>query len=149
MTTLHLGEIDQPYQQPSGRRPSRRAAPATTFEVAEILEAKYHVMQAFYDVNQQQIADDLADGLKNAADALMMGASPTLDPFGSATGKIETAFKQFLDTKVMDRLGIPGVPTKASLLGISHRFKNRRGTPGRPSFVDTGLFLASFRSWVE
>jgi hypothetical protein len=51
--------------------------------------------------------------------------------------------------KEMDRLGYPGVPTKASLDGVSHRFKNKRGAPGRPSFSDTGLYEDSFVAWID
>jgi hypothetical protein len=56
-------------------------------------------------------------------------------------------FRQFLDREEMNGL-VAGVPTKAALGGARHgRGKiTRRGQ--RPSFIDTGIFRASFRCWA-
>ena len=78
---------------------------------------------------------------------MLMGAPPRTDPFAAGTSAVEQQFKSFIGAKGLD--GDPGVPTLASLRGVSHRFKNRRGAPGRPSFVDTGLYLNSFKAWVD
>jgi len=51
--------------------------------------------------------------------------------------------------KEVEKLGIPGVPTKAALRGVNHRLKHpyrRRGA--RPSFVDTSLYMSSFKAWA-
>jgi hypothetical protein len=77
-----------------------------------------------------------------------MGAPPSIDAFGAAQGKIDALFRKFLTSKEMDGLGIPGVPTLASLEGISRRFKRGHG-PARPSFIDTGLYESDFKSWVD
>ena len=138
---LHLGVAVLPYASP-GRQ--------TTGDVAGWLESKYGVMGKFYERHEQDVANDLAESVKNAAEAMMMGAPATLDPFGAATSQIETRFKQFLSNKEMDALGVPGVPTAASLKGVSHRFKRpyvRRGP--RPSFVDTGTYQSSFKAWLS
>lgn len=147
MTTLHLGVIDQPY-----------ADGATTGDVAEILEDKYHVMEVFFESRINDVTDALEKSIQGALDALDMGAPvENIDPFGSATADIEAAFRHFLDSKEIESLGIPGVPTQAALDGVSHRFKNPRykKTKGgkkvkrapRPSFIDTGLYEASMKAW--
>ena len=72
----------------------------------------------------------------------------TQDPFADAMSHGEALFRTFLEQKDMDGL-VGGVPTAASLAGVSHRFKRRKGTPGRPSFVDTGQFSAAFKMWAD
>ena len=152
MTTLHLGVVEVPYghEPPAAKtkKKTQQITGETTGDVASILEAKYHVMEIFWQLHGQELADGLTRSLLNSLEALLMGSPVTQDPFGGALGEIEDRFKQFLTLKEMDSLGYPGVPTRASLLGVSHRFKNKRGSP-RPSFVDTGLYENSFKSWVD
>jgi len=155
MPTLHLGVVDLPYNEtpePTNRPRKKKAAagPAvTTGDVAEWLERKYHVMEHFAELHMEDVvAPALENSLQGALESVLMGAPTHLDPFGGATSAIEDAFKRFIDTKEMDRLGYPGVPTKASLIGIRRRFKNRRD-PGRPSFQDSALYEGSMRAWVD
>lgn len=148
---LHLGVADVPYNLRPSRRRKSAAGTKTTGDVAEILEAKYHIMEVFFEEEKTGIAADLEDGLVGAVESLMMGAPVRLDPFGSGTSAIEDRFKTFLSTSAIEKLGIPGVPTQAAIQGVSHRLKRPRAktNPRRPSFIDTGLFQASFKSWVE
>ena len=141
MPTLHLGVIDQPYQ--TGRE--------STGDVAEILEAKYEVMGHFVKKHEQDIANDLENSLEGALENVLLGGPPSSDPFAAATSAIDNRFKKFLSLKEMDALGVPGVPTQASLAGYSKRFKQKqkKGRGPRPSFIDTGLYQASFKSWVD
>lgn len=160
MPKLHLGVIEVPYGNveppaPPPKKPGKRprVAPGagqgkTTGDVAEILEAKYHVMEIFAQINGQKMADSLVNSLQGTVESLMMGAPLTQDPFGTATSEIDEMFKKFIDQKVMDSLGYPGVPTKAALAGRSHRFKTKHG-PERPSFYDTGLYVDNFKSWLD
>lgn len=155
MPTLHLGVVDLPYQndpEPTNRPRKKKTAggPAvTTGDVAEWLERKYHVMEHFAELHMEDVvALALENSLQGALESVLMGAPTHLDPFGGATSAIEDAFKRFLSQKELDQLGYPGIPTRASIEGISRRFKSRRN-PGRPSFVDTGLMATSFRAWVE
>lgn len=153
MPILHLGVIDQPYNQrpaPSNRkRPKVAAGMQTTGDVAGWLETRYHVMEIFYEVHKDDVfAKALEDSVEGALQSLLMGAPATIDIYGSATSAIEIAFKKFIDTKEMDSIGVAGVPTHASIIGIRSRFKNRRD-PGRPSFQDTGLYETSFKAWVD
>lgn len=147
MPKLHLGVIDLPYSAAPSKT-MKKSASVTTGDVAEFLESKYHVMEVFYEQNKSVVAKNLEVSIKNSLESLLLGAPTTIDPFGAATGAIEHDFKQFLLQKQMDALGYPGVPTQASLEGVSHRFANKKGAPGRPSFIDTGLYQSSFKAWV-
>jgi len=156
--TLHLGVLDQPYahegpEPPQRGRRRRRVATGTqtTGDVATWLENRYHVMRHFYELHEGDVAAAMENSLAGAVETALMGgpSGPGAHAFDTAMGEVKQTFSTFLTLKEMDALGYPGVPTLASLLGISHRFKDRRGTPGRPSFIDTGLYETSFRSWVD
>jgi hypothetical protein len=179
MPILHLGVIDLAYLPPqptgpAGKAPKRvpkkprakiharwraKYANLTTGDVAEILEAKYHIFEVFYREHEQDVANDVTDSMQGAVESYLMGAPLNLNPFGSATSSIENRMKQFLANREMDALGIPGVPTEAARFGVSHRYKsgfNRVKIGGkfysgvaRSSFIDTGLFQASMTAWVD
>jgi hypothetical protein len=142
--TLHLGVVVQPY-----RSRSAKAAAMSTGDVAEILEAKYGLYSAFWRVHQQDCAGDLEVSLGGAMESLMMGRA--VDAWGSATQAINQRFRDFINSKEAERVGMLGVPTKAAQLGVNHRLKHpyRKSNPRRPSFRDTGLLVNSFRSWVD
>ena len=135
---LHLGVVDFPYATPGGQ---------TTGDVAVILEAKYGIMGKFYEVNQAKVAHALEQALADSLDNVLMGAPLTDGPFEAGLSDIRHEFDVFITTKQLDGL-VDGVPTAAALAGVSHRFKSKKGPP-RPSFVDTGLYLASFKAWME
>lgn len=146
MTTLKLGVVDIPY---AGAPGSKGQTSQTTGDVAEILEAKYGVMAYFADRHTDDIAGALTEAVEGSLENLMMGAPPSNDPFGAATGKIEQMFRKFLDDEEMR--GQPGVPTKAAQRGINHRLARpyAHENPRRPSFIDTGLYQNSFTAWIE
>lgn len=158
-TVLHLGVIDIPYANPPAEMKKNRTHPAhspgteTTGDVATWLENKYHVVEVFYSLYEDQIVDDVANAMGDAVDALMSGAPvDSIDPFSpGALSAIQTRFKQFLSNQEIEGLGIPGVPTQAALDGVSHRHKSgfTRGRKRRPSFIDTGLYQASFIAWAD
>lgn len=159
MTTLHLGVSDVPYsvlETPAQRRARTRkgkkhsaSANKTTGDVAEILEAKYHVFATFYELHAPEIVAAFEESVMDAMESQLSGAPMGLNATGAAEAAVSDLFQKFIENKEMDRLGIKGVPTQASLDGVSHRFKNKRGQPGRPSFVDTGLYVGSFRAWID
>lgn len=144
MTTMQIFE-----QLRKGKPPSRRAVlgTVTTGDVATFLENKYQVMQMFYEAHEEEIAEALESSLGGALETLLMGGPHTTSAFGAATSDIETLFRKFLESREMDSL-VPGVPTKASLEGISPRFKRGKG-PVRPSFIASGLYENSFTAWVD
>lgn len=150
--TLHLGVADVPYGPPpsKGKKKPPKSTGITTGDVAEILEAKYHVMRIFFEMHDEEVINYLGDGLKDALEALFSGAPISLDPFGEGCSKIEDRFKQFLSQREMERLGYPGVPTKAAIKGVNHRFRHPYASANmrRPSFIDTGQYQASFKAWV-
>jgi hypothetical protein len=161
---VFLGVIDLPYveapepprkvaqarkgkQRPRGKKTPPEAGTRTTGDVAEILEGKYHVMETFYDLHEEEIAEDFAESTAGALEDLLLGAPPR-DPLAGAASKVEDRFHRFLELKEMDETSTPGVPTRASLRGVNHRLKIRRGAP-RPSFIDTGLYDSSFKVTTE
>ncbi len=148
MTTLHLGVIDQPYDEG-----------ATTGMVAEILEDKYHIMEVFFESRIDDVAKALEVSIQSALDQLedMNASVENIDPFGAATAIIESEFRHFLDSQEIEKFGIPGVPTQAALDGVRTSYKNPTGNKNkrgkrvkhgpRPSFIDTGLYNASMKAW--
>jgi hypothetical protein len=148
---LHLGVIDIPYanapKEYKAHKDHVTPGTETTGNVAVWLENKYHVMETYYELRGQFVADALAESLKSVLEDLMMGAPVTIDPFGSGTSQIESDFKATLSQRLLEGI-IPGTPTMAAQKGVSRRFKSGYGPLNRPSFIDTGLYQASFKSWI-
>ncbi|HAW3351299.1 TPA: hypothetical protein ACGSHR_002887 [Escherichia coli] len=136
MITFHLGVIDIPYEDED----------TTTGDVAEYLEEKYQIMQMFFDRYGSDIADLMSNDLAASLENMMAGSPPSNDPLAESMSRIHDLFVAFLDNQEMD--GMPGVPTRRALLGISKRFKEKRGEP-RASFIDTGTYQAAMRAWVS
>ena len=157
MTILHLGVVDQPYvnkpkkiPKKTPKRPRKaQAGEKTTGDIATILEAKYHIMELFYREEREKIKALMHDAIEGAVEDLLSGAParPNMSPFEAAAPQIEALFRDFLDKKRLDNLW-PGIPTMAALKGVNHRLKIKRGMP-RPSFIDTGLYEASFKAWFD
>ena len=170
--TIHLGVVDQPYNQAPkkfARRGASSVSNSTTGDVAEILEAKYKVMETFVEIHGNDViipafeealqggVDDLLSALagsgdvRNVGGVLVESGAGTLNPniFGTATGKIDQAFRKMLDDKELDGV-VSGLPSAAAQRGVNHRLKRPyvKRAP-RPSFVVTGLLQNSFRSWVS
>ena len=123
--------------------------PKTTYQVAQILEAKYGILQTFYNMNEQKIIDSLVESYENAISDIGFGADPmALDPAGAASSWIQHEFKESLSRQAYDGV-IRGVPTQASLTGRSRRFKKGYKTGTRASFIDSGLYQSSFQVWVD
>ena len=167
MTTLHLGVLDFPYQPSQSTTPQPKKAPKrpgrsrvhkrhakkyqniSTGDVAEILEAKYHIFEVFFREHEADIAKDIENSLGGAIESLLMGGPVRLDAFGSATSSIEARMKKFIADSEMEHLGYPGVPTGAALRGVDHRKKHPYAKrAARPSFLDTTTFQGSMKSWV-
>jgi hypothetical protein len=168
MPVLHLGIIDTPYTSDTSpaltraqiRRNRRNAVRAafgeqefhgTTGDVAEILEAKYHVYEHFWESHGQEAADAITEAFRDFLNDRLSGSGANAPNYLSAESTIQTAFNKFIDSKEMDGLGYPGIPTGASLKGVNHRLLHpfAKGNPVRPSFKDTGLYEQSFRAWFE
>jgi len=141
---ISLGVIDLPYDDEKG---------VTTGDVAEILESEYGVMASFVDLHEADILDAVENALVGHMENMMLGAPPTDSPLAGAASTIEKEFRNYLDAEEMSQVaGIAGhsagVPTKAALKGVSKRFKRKRGAR-RPSFIDSGMYQASFHVEVK
>lgn len=162
MPTLHLGVNDIPYADPDpqphkaakarrgkANKPRRKSKTGTetTGDVATFIENKYHLMQTFFDQNDQVIADAFANGMAGAIEDLISGA-PIRDPFAGINAEVTAGFQAWLTLGLDEEAGIEGVPTKAALERRSLRFKNKRGPNRRPSFIDTGAYEGSFQAWI-
>jgi hypothetical protein len=164
--TLNLGIVDVPYANPKkpkkkgkkgkGKKTNRAkeegsTVTKTTAEVAEILEAKYGVMDTFAFARLPDIAAKLEDSIAGQLETMMMGGHASGNPFASAESAIETMFRDFLFKQQIESFGIAGVPTAAALRGVNHRLKHpyAKGNPRRPSFIDTGLYMAHFKAWFS
>ncbi len=154
---LVLGVLEQAYSD------AKSGGATTTGEVAEILEKRYHVMETFYDVNQEKIKKWITESMQKIIEAKFQGAPVDRNPFLMVTQKIQNEFKTFLLSRQMEHLfgqltqaeaeyfltktgGFTGRGSK----GYSKRFqKPGAKRKSRPAFIDTGLYMASFRSWIN
>ena len=130
--TVHLGVAVMPYSHTetvSGKRGRKKGTPPveytqTTGDVAEKLEDKYGIMDFFWKNHQQEIVTALEGAIEGAFESVMMGAPTPSQPLAEGTSKVENLFQKMLSEKELDgRVG--GVPTAASLGGVSHRFKKK------------------------
>lgn len=149
MPTIVLGMAEIAYSQEGGEEG------VTTADVAQILEAKYGIMEHFAEAHSEDIQQALINSLEGALENLFLGA-PIGDPFSEAGQDIAKEYRHFLDEGEIEHMGIDGVPTKAALEGRSLRFKGKKvkgenGEEGvrRVSFVDTGLMRQAATVWIE
>ena len=157
MPTVYLGVTDVPYsftddvgKVKKGKNKGKKYA-STTGDVAEILETKYGVMAAFWSRHGEEAVASLSASLQDEFEAALQGKDfSSGSAFTGGAAEVEDMFQKFLDLKEMDTMGVAGVPTAASLAGVSHRFKKPYAKrASRPSFIDTGLYENSFRCWVD
>ena len=147
MTDLVLGVVDVPYSD-GNVKSEKSSSPTTTVDVAQILEEKYGIMQAFYDAHKVDITQSLVNSAEGALENIFTGGQ-VVDPFAEAGQFVQSEFRTFLMTAEIESMGVPGVPTQASIKRRSLRFKNKVASGPRPSFIDTGTYEMSMRAWVE
>jgi len=124
----------------------------TTREVAEELEKKYGVVEKFVELEEDFLIAMVEDKMEEDLNELLAMSHPTRGIKGFSTketDKIVDRFRRDLSAKKFDGL-LPGVPTTASLRGVSHLHSHpyAKRAP-RPSFIDTGMYSRSFTAWVE
>lgn len=143
---INLGVLDVPHLNWIGGKKTGESH-LTIGDLATILEAKYHVMETFASVRRENIKSQVKDAMATRLTAELRGERDRGRALNKAFGQIEHMFRDFLVQKQMDGL-VKGVPTQASLDGISHRFKKPNAKrPARPSFIDTGQYVAAFKAW--
>ena len=137
---VELGVIDMPYDY--GAEPGK-----TTHQVAVDLEDQYKLFTHFFELHRDEIFTAVADEIRlNLINHIKYGA-----PFDQDTiilGEIVRIFNLFLEREEMAGLSVDGVPTWAALHGVNSRLKKETGQR-RPSFIDGGLFKASFIAWIS
>lgn len=142
---IYLGVLNIPYDYNDN---------STTASVALLLEKKYGIMGKFIEIHNDEVQGHLKNALISNIQDVIEGNHPDNEAFYTAFSKIEHDLKKFISSREVERVGIPGVPTKAALKGVTHRLKQkRRGLKNnvkgqrRPSFVDTGLYESSLKVW--
>jgi len=136
---LSLGVENAAYSDPDAK------GATTTWEVAEILEKKYHVMEVFYELNAQKIADQLAAGMAKQLRTLNAGAPRPRAVLPGTMEKIGSDFRRYLDANEWE--SITGQRIAAAHNGDQLRFKKKK--KARPAFIDTGLYQSNFRAFVK
>ena len=160
---LHLGVFDK-----------TRDDGKTTADVAELLEAKYHIIELFVETRgMEMITDALTDSVQTALEDLVSGGtSSNLDATFAGAEKIRDEFKVFINRQELDGV-VPGVPTFASTGGyVDVKVKDKNGNvkikrrkrgavnhrlakpyavdnAPRPSFRDTSDYEDSFWVWID
>lgn len=149
MATLVLGENEVAYSD-AHQPGSITAGATTTFQVAQILEKRYHVMEGFYMLRKGKIADYLAAGMGTAIQNLVAGRPNLGNPMHDVAQKIENEFRSFIYANELQKISLAigaGPISAVAARGISSR---RKPNPkGRPAFVDTGLYVQNMRAEVK
>ena len=152
---INLGFESFPYTTKSSRTRAKLGKGAriakgygegkTSAEVAKELEDRYELVSTFYLGEEDELSFALEDFYGEAIEAVLMGKPPKKIPSDELTKKIEEAFRQYLQNEEH------GIKTEAARRGVSHLLPKpySRRNPPRPSFIDTGLYMQSFRAWVE
>jgi hypothetical protein len=139
--TLNLGVVDVGYKDDGGQ--------TTTGDVAGYLEDKYHIMRIFFELNEDFITGEIDNAVAGAIQTMAMGGPNTIE-LGGAMNKIEERFRDFLDSGEMHKILPESQHSQAALKGINHRkISPNTQKDQRQAFVDTGLYRAAFRSWIE
>jgi hypothetical protein len=134
---LHLGfeETSYDYQ------------PRSVERVADILEAKYHLVEIFFEENEDRIMQVLAGAQDKAISDIAAGKTRKVVLRRPDAIKIERMFRSAINRQEFDGIA-PGTPTAVSQSGRSRAFRSRKGS-SRASFVDSGTYRDSFRVWME
>jgi hypothetical protein len=164
--TLHMGFINTPYTKETIMRPAtsakaeekrqrRRSFPKTMTaeDVANILEGKYGIVETFSAIHEDEISNIILEGFAEIAERIFEDRGFTTATLRNLmkpnTKQVENMFRRFLDREEMNDM-VPGVPTKAARKGIRHgRGRITKSGTQRPSFIDTGIYKASFRAWAD
>jgi len=141
---VHLGVVDVAYTEDDKL--------TTTGKVAGILEANYGVMRTFVELHEDEIGDELVNQLMGMLESAKQGkldediAERVADIHFP---KIQAMFRNYLDAGEWEKTS--GQPTQVALDGVRHSHKRpyANGKGPRPSFIDTGLYRSSFRTWVS
>ena len=141
MTTLHLGVLDVAYTSGTGK------GAVTTGDVATFIESDYHVMRTFLELYEDEIGQLLANEIAGEIESIAQGKPVkrlTLDVSGN---RINELFRDFLDSREWKQTS--GQAVAAADNGDNVRKKSKKQDKSRAEFIDSGLYQASFRAWVD
>ena len=115
--------------------------------VAEELERKYGILEAFYGMEEDFIVKNFESAV---ADGMEQGIAGGSWDYDWDPTPLEGKFRRALSGRKFDGI-LRGVPTQAAQRGVSHLRADvfKKGAASRPSFVDTGLYRRSFKAWTE
>lgn len=150
---LVLGVVDVAYSDANGGDATK-----TTGDVAEGLEERYQPMATFFESRKEKIAGILADSMANSLEVLFQTGNPI--PPDSVTltyegdQKIEAEFRAFIysnEMAIAHKLLTGDDLSAAASAVVNHRKKHpyAKANKARPAFVDTGLYVQSFRAWTK
>ena len=146
MVELALGVVDLLYSDSHGSSSGAQSTGA----VAEILESRYHVLEIFYELNQDFIAEQMAQAMEDEIDDLVNGKPPSSDPLYGAHQRIEARFRAWLDSNEIQTILPLKLQVNAAKVGKNSRKKSGKNKGGqeRAAFVDTGQYQSAFRAWL-
>ncbi|SAK53533.1 hypothetical protein AWB78_01335 [Caballeronia calidae] len=119
----------------------------TTGDIATFIESEYHVMRTFLELYEGDISQLLADEITGAIESIAQGKPVTRLSFGVGTDRIAEKFRDYLDAREWKQTS--GQAVAAADRGDNVRKKARKQDNGRAEFIDSGLYQASFRAWVD
>jgi hypothetical protein len=145
---LHMGFLNTPYTKQAIAAPmaaakaheakSRRhySKTKTTQSVANILENKYGILEKFMELYEDDITDIIHEKLdsfiiQSLSEKRKVTSERMVQYMKPNTVRIEKMFRGFLDRDET------GETVKAAM------------KRSKPPFIRTGLYRASFRSWVD
>ena len=143
---LKLGVIDVP--EPNGN---------TSYGVGNILEEKYTLFSSYVEMHQKDIENELCEAIVGAFETYQTTGYFPKNPFISAGEELTLGLKKFIYQEELAGK-VAGVPTQAALEGVTTRkvgrgkkskFKRTKTGVRRPSFIDSGIFEASTKVWIE
>jgi hypothetical protein len=151
MFSIKMGFLNTPYSNKALDRPmaTARAGEAkrqhrgfkknmTATDVGAILEHKYNIVETFVALEKDTIMGLVADKvgevvIESLSEKVKFSGSKVVDRVKGRTRQIDKLFRNFLDADEMS-----GIIVNESAI------RN-----GRKYFVNTGIYRASFRSWIE
>jgi len=143
---LKLGVVDVP--EPGG---------ITSHGLGKILEEKYTLFSSYVEMHHKDIENELCQAIVGAFETYQATGYIAKQPFDAAGQELTLGLKQFIYKEELAGK-VAGVPTQAALEGVTTRkvgrgkrakFKRVKTGVRRPSFIDSGIFEASTKVWVE
>jgi hypothetical protein len=139
---LHIGVYDVPEPEFNGK------SVTTTYQVAQDLEAIYHLFSHFVDDHIDHMTKLVTKSVQQSLHQHIDGEEETTEGLDTALSGITLTFQNYVVTGQLDDRQ-RGVPTRAAREGRRRLKGPTYEGPPRPSFDDTSTFVNSLHTWVE